>query len=173
MPVNLNQAPRFIIAKAPPLIALAVLLLGGIFLLNRADVQARDTIRKHHLDDLETSLYLAHDLHGTYPPYNQPTWCGLLNDPTNSSVRAPIEEALRQRIDKYANNTKPFPTDPLASELPDYFYWKRTPTLFELDSILEIDRNGLYGTSGCPNAPLFYYDYNLNSGLRGNNTQQL
>jgi len=138
-----------------------------MFLLDRADKQARDTIRKHHLQDIEDSLYLARNLHGTFPPYDSPTWCGLLSNPANSTVKAQVEEVLRQRIEKYANINKPFPTDPTHSEESyDYFYWKRSPAVFELYAVLEADRNGDRNTLQCPTAPVMYYDYGLNSILR-------
>src|SRR3989344_213175 len=109
MPVRFpNLLDSKIITKAPVALALVALLVGGVFLLSRSDTQARDTIRKHHLADLESGLYLARGIHGTYPPYDQPTWCGLLNDPKNASVKSEVEAALRQRIDKYDNLQKPF-----------------------------------------------------------------
>lgn len=158
-----------IMARLPVVFALVALLFGGTFLLDRADKQARDTVRKHHLQDLEDSLYLARNLHGTFPPYNQPSWCGLLNDSANSQVKAEIETALRQRVEKYSNPAKPFPSDPIHSgEKYDYFYWKRSPAVFELYAILEADHNNNRNTIQCPSAPSMYYDYGINSSLRDN-----
>jgi hypothetical protein len=149
------------ITDLPLFVALITMLLGGIFLLNLADAQARDTIRKHHLEDIEQSLYFARGLHGTFPPYDQPSWCGLLNDPVNSSTLIQIEEALREQNEKYANLKKPFPQDPLNS--PSYFYWKRSPANFELYAILETDPNQERSTHDCNNAPELDYDYGLTS----------
>lgn len=171
-------------ATAPVYVAFLFLIVGGVFLLDRADAQARDTIRKHHLEDIEQSLYLARLTHGTYPPYDQPSWCGTLGDQDNASVKSPIEAALRHQNEKYANPNKPFPSDPLtinkasinspsdsvsdASPLPSYFYWKRSPASFELFSILEADSNQDRSTSGCPNSNLLFYDYGIASVWREN-----
>lgn len=155
-----------VLSRLPVLLGLSALVLGGVFLLHRADQQGRDTIRKHQLQDLEDSLYLARSRHGTYPPYGESAWCGLLNDPANAAVRAEIETALRQRVEKYANPNKPFPVDPLLQPDNDYFYWKRSPAVFEIYSRLEADPNGTRNTSGCPAAPALRYDYGINSALR-------
>jgi len=154
----------------PLLLVTGLFLIGGLFLLNRADTQARDTIRKHHLEDLERSLYFARNIYGTYPPYDQPTWCGFLNNPA-SIAQIQIEEALRAQNEKYANPAKPFPADPLldqsANSQPSYFYWKRNPATFELYSILETFPTGDRSTTGCPNlpdnSPIVTYDYGLTS----------
>jgi len=148
--------------QLPLTIALAILLLGGWFLLGRADTQARDTIRKHHLEDLEQALYFARNLHGTYPPYDQLSWCGILSSPGNQDVRAQVEAALRAQNEKYANPDKPFPADPKGNQSPDYFYWKRNPATFELYSVLETDPTAERGTAGC-DQNLIYYDYGLTS----------
>lgn len=148
---------------------MAGLLVGGIFLLNRADAQARDTIRKHHLEDIEQSLYFAQSLHGTYPPYDDPFWCGSLNAPENTSVRSQIEVVLRQQNEKYGNEAKPFPTDPNAGTgeaVWDYFYWKRSPATFELYAVLETDDNNERTSIGCEGAPVLQFDYGLNSSNR-------
>lgn len=149
-----------------PLIAAALgLLAGGTFLLHRSETQARDTIRKHHLQDLEDALHFAYSLHGTYPPYNEPTWCGsLTEDSTRGTARSEIEGALRQQHEKYANPAKPFPHDPLDTQ--DYFYWKRSPAVFELFSHLETDPNGTRSTNGCPEVSPEFFDYGLNSRWR-------
>lgn len=161
--------------RLPVLIALVSVALGGLFLLNRADTQARDTIRKHHLEDLEHALYFARAARGTFPPYDQPSWCGLLNDPASAPVRAQVEEALRTQNEKYANPDKPFPTDPLADQqppagpanrLPDYFYWKRNPAVFELYAILETDPNAERGTALCQSTPELTFDYGITSVWR-------
>lgn len=150
----------------PLLIAVTVVAISGFVLLNRADAQARDTIRKHHLADVEDALYLAYRQHGTYPPYDQPTWCGVLSGAESAAVRTQIETVLRQRIEKYANPTKPFPQDPRPADR-DYFYWKRSPAVFELYARLEADPNGERNTFRCPTmASPASYDYGLNSYLR-------
>lgn len=152
--------------RLPVLVALLALLVGGIFLVHRSDAQARDTIRKHHLEDIERSLYFVRSLRGTYPPYDQPTWCGLLNDHQNEAVRAQIEEALRAQNQQYGNLEKPFPTDPAAATLGvDYFYWKRSPALFELYAVLEADRNGERNTQLCTTAPSRFFDYGITASL--------
>lgn len=150
--------------RLPILIALVLLITGGVFLLDRADAQARDTIRKHHLEDIEQALYFARGLQGTYPPYDQPSWCGRLADPKNEKVRAQIEEALRAQNDKYANPDKPFPTDP--SNPTGYFYWKRSPAIFELYSTLETDPNAERNTIECSNGTAHAFDYGLTSVWR-------
>ena len=155
------------IADLPLFVALIIMLLGGVFLLNLANAQAHDTTRKHHLEDIEQALYFARNLHGTYPPYDQPSWCGLLNDPANSSTLSQVEEALRTQNEKYANLKKPFPQDPLVktttNSVQDYFYWKRSPANFELYAILETDPNNERSTFSCDNSPNLYYDYGLTS----------
>lgn len=137
-----------------------------MWLVERSDQQARDTIRKHHLEDIERSLFFARGLHGTYPPYDMVAWCGQLNAPRNAAVKAQVEAALRAQNETYANPAKPFPTDPLAHDGVDYFYWKRSPALFELYAILEADPTAERTTTGCDNAPPLTYDYGLNSSLR-------
>lgn len=166
-------------------IALATigLLIGGFFLLHRSEAQARDTIRKHHLQDIEEALYFAYSQQGTYPPYDQPAWCGFLRAASDTNAYSQIEEVLRQQNEKYANPDKPFPIDPLAEDqspreapplaersgadqVPTYFYWKRSPAVFELYSILETDPNHTRSTSACAAQPDQIYDYGLNSRLR-------
>ena len=167
-------------AKAPLYVSLFFLVIGGIFLLERADAQARDTIRKHHLQDIEQSLYFARNIHGTFPPYNQSSWCGILSAPENTIVLTQIEETLRAQNQKYANPDKPFPKDPQAdlsspealakggSTPPDYFYWKRSPASFELYAILETDQNRERPTSLCPESNNYLYDYGISSVWREN-----
>lgn len=157
--------------KYMPLLAAFILLLGGgVFLLDKADKQTRDTTRKHHLQDIEDSLYFARSLTGTYPPYNEASWCGFLNAPQNSEVKSQVEEALRAQNDKYANLEKPFPTDPLANKGSgyDYFYWKRSPSTFELYSVLEAEKTGERNSLLCSNAPAQYFDYGIASFGREN-----
>lgn len=143
--------------QMPLFVALVLVGVAGVWLLARADGQARDTIRKHHLADIEASLYFAKSLHGTYPPYDQATWCGEINDPKNASVRAEVEAALRQQNEQYKNLAKPFMMDPLPGQ--DYFYWKRSPAMFELYSMLEADQTSERNSFDCPNAAPAYYDY--------------
>ncbi len=163
-PLNLSLFTR----RLPVILALVLLSVGGIFLLTRADRQARDTIRKHHLQDIEDSLYLAYSTHGEYPPYGVSSWCGRLNDPANAEIRAQIETSLRQKIEKYANPDKPFPSDPsYAGTNQDYFYWKHSPASFELFSILEADDNNNRTVTACTEADdSTAYDYGINSILR-------
>lgn len=170
-------------ANLPVYLALAALAIGGLFLLHRADEQARDTIRKHHTFDLESALLFAQGVHGTVPPYGQTEWCGSLH--TDSAVRQQIEEALRQQNELYANAAKPFPQDPLTdreprrvplsgtawgqpTNYPGYFYWKKTPDIFELYAQLENDDEGSFSTGDCPTTPVVTYNYGLNSALRTN-----
>lgn len=148
-------------------IAIIILAGGSVFFLNRADQQARDTIRKHHLEDIERSLYLAHSIHGEFPPYGEATWCGVLNDPKNADVKKEVDEALRAQNDKYANLAKPFPSDPkYGYSNQDYFYWKRSPALMELYATLEADKNGDRNTLFCANATSVTYDYGIASADR-------
>ena len=156
------------------ILALILLLAGGVALLHRNDQQARDTIRKHHLADIETSLYFTRSIKGTYPPYDQPTWCGVLTDPKNTTVKAQVEAALRQQNDMYKNPAKPFPTDPkFANTAQDYFYWKRSPSTFELYATLEADKTGDRNSLGCTTngATPTTYDYGIASINRENKPQ--
>lgn len=184
VPKRNPTALRPCFSQLPIALAAIGLLAGGWFLLHRSEAQARDTIRKHHLQDVEDALYFGYSLHGTYPPYDEPMWCGHLNDTTPpSTARQEIEAALRQQNEKYANPAKPFPTDPLpedrsprvappwagrseAGRSPDYFYWKRSPAVFELYSLLETDPNHNRSTHGCPATSPEFFDYGLNSRLR-------
>ena len=152
----------------PLIVALALLVIGGVFLLNKAQRQTHDTTRKHHLQDIESSLYFARSFTGTYPPYEQATWCGFLNAPENESVRAQVEEGLRAQNDQYANEAKPFPTDPLASVSSqdttwDYFYWKRSPSAFELYAVLEEEKNGDRNSFTCTGQQGQLFDYGIAS----------
>lgn len=144
------------------MLALVGLLVGGIFLLNRADAQARDTMRKHHVFDIETALFFAHGVNGIIPPYEHDSWCGSLHE--DSAVRQQIEAALREQNDKYANLAKPFPTDPTGE--PGYFYWKKSPSVFELYTLLEADNDGSFSTATCAGAADVTYNHGLNSALR-------
>lgn len=152
--------------RLPLVLATLLLAVGGVLLLHRADQQARDTIRKHHLADVEDALYYARREHGTYPPYNQSSWCGLLTK-TDSPAYPEIEAALRAQNKQYGNLAKPFPTDPRFAHSPqDYFYWKHSPASFELFAVLEQDNNGEKSTSGCPGETFRRYDYGLTSVWR-------
>lgn len=145
--------------QLPLAVALVLVTILGAFLLNRADEQSRDTIRKHHLADIEQSLYFTRELHGTFPPYDMPSWCGLLNDPKNVAVRSQVEEVLRAQNNKYANEAKPFPEG-------EYFYWKRSPAVFELYASLEQDNNNERNSLLCDNNQGLYFDYGLTSRWR-------
>lgn len=92
----------------------------------------------------------------------------MLNAPENAATLAEVEAALRTQHEKYANPEKPFPFDPkLTPGQPgDYFYWKRSPTSFELFSVLEVDRTGDRNTRGCDNASAYDYDYGVASVWR-------
>lgn len=139
------------------------MLGGGLGLLNHSAAQARDTIRKHHLADIERSLYLARDRFGTFPPYDAPTWCGLLSEPSNESTRQHIEAALRFQNEQYANQAKPFPQDPGEW---GYYYIKRSPAIFELYAHLEAAPTREKNSFDCQNAPPQFFDYGLTSVWR-------
>lgn len=145
--------------------ALLLLLITGGFLLLKQDRQARDTIRKHHLADIESALYFARIKHGTFPPYNELTWCGVISAPENKNVQDDIEESLRMAVDTYANAAKPFPQDPKETER-NYYYWKHSPSMFELYSILEAAPTGERNTFACPEGIHTTYDYGIASILR-------
>lgn len=151
--------------KAPIACALLLLLIAGAFLLIKQDRQARDTIRKHHLADIETALTLARKTHGTFPPYDTLTWCGVISTPGNEHVRQDIEDTLRVAVEKYENPAKPFPQDPKNQER-GYYYWKRSPSMFELYSILEAAPTGERNTFSCPEGIHTTYDYGIASILR-------
>ena len=156
-----------LIAQLPIALALILLVVGGIFLLDKAASQARDTTRKHHLEDLEQALFFAREVKGTYPPYDKPQWCGLLSAAGNEDVKTQVEAVLREQNAKYAVAAKPFPVDPqYGAGEQGYFYWKHSPALFELYSVLEIDKNGDRNTTLCDNAVFMQYDYGLNSAVR-------
>lgn len=149
-------------------VAFILVALGGIFLLEKSERQQRDTTRKHHIADLEQALYFARGHHGTYPPYEEASWCGILSDAKNAAVLSQVEEALRTQHEQYENPAKPFPFDPKlsAGDTGDYFYWKRSPTSFELFAMLETDANGDRNTLACDNAKPYHYDYGITSVLR-------
>src|SRR3989338_5512961 len=161
------KAPAFGIPYATLAAAFLILILGGTFLLVKQDRQARDTIRKHHLVDIETGLYLARRTHGTFPPYNKLTWCGLISAQENKQVQHEIEASLRIAVEKYKNPAKPFPQDPKELER-GYYYWKRSPSTFELYSILEAAPTGDRNTFACPEGIHTTYDYGISSILREN-----
>lgn len=144
---------------------LLLLLTSGTFLLIKQDKQSRDTIRKHHLADIETALYLARNNHGTFPPYNKLSWCGVISAPENKPVQDMIEESLRKAVDKYKNPEKHFPTDP-TEQKRGYYYWKRSPSMFELYSVLEAEKTGERNTFSCPTGIHTTYDYGIASILR-------
>ncbi len=154
---------------APVAAALVLLIVGGAILIQKADMQARDTIRKHHLADIETALQLARRQHGTFPPYNEFSWCGLISAPENTDLAKTIEAPLRDAVEKYANPEKPFPEDPKKS-VAGYYYWKRSPEMFELYSVLEAAPTGERNTFACPTGIHTTYDYGISSILRENAT---
>lgn len=158
------------ISYAPVAAVLMLLMIGGTLLLIKEDRQSRDTIRKHHLADLETALYLARNTNGTFPPYTEPSWCGVISAPENKSVQDAIEASLRKAVDKYENPEKPFPVDPKESER-NYYYWKRSPSMFELYSVLEADKTGERNTFECEKGIHTTYDYGIASILRESNSR--
>lgn len=151
--------------RLPIAVALIALLILGFYLIAKEDKQSRDTIRKHHLADIETALQLAKKQHGQFPPYDELTWCGVISDPTNKNVQALIEAPLRQSVEKYANLEKPFPEDPNTPST-NYYYWKRSPDMFELYSVLEAAPTGDRNTFSCPTGLHTTYDYGISSILR-------
>jgi hypothetical protein len=159
------ETARTGISYAPVAAALILLVITGTLLLVKEDRQSRDTIRKHHLADIETALYLARNTHGTFPPYNETSWCGVISAPENKEVQDAIEVSLRKAVDKYENPEKPFPVDPKGKER-NYYYWKRSPSMFELYSVLEADRTGERNTFECENGVHTTYDYGIASILR-------
>lgn len=164
MPALWHRLTHPPVSRLPVLVALFSLLIGGWWLLHHSDQQARDTIRKHHLADMEQALFTARQLHGTYPPYDQATWCGRLTDPKNEAVRAEVETALRAQNEKYANPAKPFPVDPRFANTPqDYFYWKRSPASMQLAARLEAAPTGEFSTVACPGSENVAYDYGITS----------
>ena len=161
----------FLLSKkfAPVFVALFLLLTSGTLLLIKQDKQARDTIRKHHLADIETALYLSRTKHGTFPPYNELTWCGVISASENKIVQDAIELSLRDAVEKYSNENKPFPTDPKEAQR-GYYYWKRSPSMFELYSVLEAEKTGERNTFNCKNGIHTTYDYGISSILRESGT---
>jgi hypothetical protein len=154
---------------APVVAALVLLLAAGTLLLIKQDKQARDTIRKHHLADIETALYVARNNHGTFPPYDKLSWCGAISAPENKPVQDAIEASLRKAVEKYENEEKPFPTDP-TEKTRGYYYWKKSPSMFELYSILEANKTGERNTFACPEGIHTTYDYGIASILRESKT---
>src|SRR3989344_1961497 len=150
-----------------PVLGILLLIIAGSLLLVKQDRQARDTIRKHHLADIETGLYLARRNQDTFPPYDKLTWCGVISAPENKQVQDEIEASLRVAVKKYENTAKPFPQDPKEPER-GYYYWKRSPSMFELYSILEAAPTGERNTFACPNGLHTTYDYGIASILREN-----
>lgn len=149
------------IANFPLYFAFILTILAGTFLLHRSAAQARDTMRKHHLQDIEDSLYTARSLAGTYPPYQLSSWCGFLNPTHKAPAITQIEAALRQQNNLYANPAKPFPRDPGAA---DYLYVKRSPSAFELYAQVETDPSRDFPSLNCPDLdPLPGYNYHLTS----------
>lgn len=157
------------IRYAPIAAALFLLLVAGALLLQKQDLQARDTIRKHHLADIESALYLSRNVKGTFPPYDAFSWCGVISAPENKAVQSQIEEYLRIAVEKYENPDKIFPEDPTEKER-NYYYWKRSPTMFELYSILEAAPTGERNTFDCPEGIHNTYDYGIASILREDGT---
>ena len=141
-----------------------VFLLVGVWALRLQTLQARDIVRKHDIEDIELALGRYEKTHGTYPPESLSSWCGNLSDPANEEIKKEIEISLRQDK-KYAKAEKLFPTDPIYKNTDkDYFYWKTSPSSFELLAKLEADKNGNRDASPCGNKTA--YDYSVVSFLR-------
>lgn len=141
-----------------------VFVLVGAWALRLQTLQARDIVRKHDLEDIELALGRFEKTHGTYPPENASSWCGTLSDPANKETLNQIETSLRQDK-KYAKTEKLFPTDPVYKNTAnDYFYWKTSPSSFELLAKLEADKNSSRDASPCGNKTA--YDYSVVSFLR-------
>lgn len=142
-------------------IAAVLFVLVGLWAIRLQAQQTRDTTRKHHLEDLEHALLAYGHQHGTYPPDAASDWCGRVSDPT---VRTAIEPVLRQN-EEYAKPEKPFPADPRFTDTArDYFYWKHSPTHFELLAELEADPNDTRDTAPCGGTTV--YDYGIVSTAR-------
>ncbi len=145
-------------------IAVIVFMGVGVWAIELQARQARDTMRKHDLEDLEHALIRHARAMGTVPPDNVPAWCGTLSASTHAPVRAVIEAALR-RDEKYAKLEKPFPQDPrFGGTARDYFYWKTSPVSFELLAELEGDANDTRETAACGGTVA--YDYGITSTER-------
>lgn len=151
------------VSTLPVVIALGALVVGGLLLLERSERQARDTIRKHHLQDLEDALFFARAAHGTFPPYETATWCGELTPASGEVAVQQVEAALRQQHALYANPAKPFPTDPRHGA---YVYWKHSPTVMELLTSLEADAEVDRDSTGCPAIAARRFTYVLTSSER-------
>ena len=54
----------------------------------------------------------------------------------------------------------------LAGQHPGYFYWKKSPTVFELYTLLEADDDGSFSTATCAGADEVTYNHGFNSALR-------
>ena len=146
-----------------PVVAIVFVLVGAWALRLQA-LQARDIVRKHDIEDIELALGRFEKTRGTYPPENMASWCGTLTDPENKEILNQIETSLRQDK-KYAKTEKLFPSDPVYKNTAnDYFYWKTSPSSFELLAKLEADKNGSRDASPCGNKTA--YDYSVVSFLR-------
>lgn len=136
----------------------------GFFAIQIQAKQNRDIVRKHDIEDIEGALVNYAKSHGTYPPDDKVTWCGLISDPQNENIKKEIEASLREG-EKYEKADKLFPLDPVYKNTDDdYFYWKTSPVSFELLSKLESDKNNGRDTSPCGGNNL--YDYSVVSTLR-------
>lgn len=146
------------------LVVIVAFFLVGLWALRLQAAQARDTIRKHDLQDIEEALMRYSRTTGTFPPSTYPTWCGVLSDPRNAAVASAIETALRQD-EKYGKPEKPFPRDPrFADTSRGYTYWKTSPVSFELLAELEADPNNTRVVPEC--SASVAYDYSTVSVSR-------
>lgn len=144
------------------LLLLCVLAVCSLYGFKRIAALARDTERKHELDDLEQALYRYLRQYHVYPPREHPFYCARLSSSSARALRAEIEVFLRRDV-KYQNPAKPFPADPaFANQAGDYIYWKRSPRAFELYAATELS-----SSKGAPFFPCaqsnFPYHYRIRS----------
>jgi len=145
-------------------LAMVVFFAVGVWALRLQTLQARDIVRKHDIEDIETALNRYEKTHGTFPPDDSSSWCGIISAQESKEVMTSIDSSLRQD-QKYTKQEKKFPTDPIfGNTTKDYFYWKTSPVSFELLSKLESDKNGTRDTTPCGKPGI--YDYSVVSFLR-------
>lgn len=137
-------------------ISTTAFLAFGIWGLDYVAKQQRDIARKHGLEDIETALFRYAKAHGTYPPREEVTWCGVLSDPDNNDMHSVIDTALREGA-LYEDPEKSFPSDPVyGGTNRDYAYWKTSPVSFELVATLEADTKGARSIP-CVNDVVYHY----------------
>ncbi len=145
-----------------PIAAVLIFVGIGFWALRLQSLQARDTIRKHDIEDIEKALNRYAKQHGEYPPVNSVSWCGTISGDSSKDIKKEIEDSLR-KDKKYAKLDKKFPSDPVYGGTEnDYTYWKTSPVSFELVAKLEADRNATRNIPCKKDA----YDYSVVSFLR-------